>query len=303
MSGLQINKSKSECLLLQFETQVSNYNDSFLEIPIVQNVKVLGHYFGKDKIVCNYQNFYSKLIKLEKILNVWRQRDLTIFGKNILITSLINSQLLFNCQIESPPHDFIRMAEKIKKQFLWSGGVPKIAHNSLVGSYKEGGIQYKDLQTQIEAINIKLVTSLRSCKSNRSLLPLQWISTYFLNQSNIEDRNKNYYHSFIKNNLDIVCNCYFKLSRKNRWPGHPYYYDRLYSIQKLLADLPEDINDILSTPIWFNKFFGTKFDCEISKAGFNYIKDIVFNGKAINLCYLSHVRLKTVKKSSLLRIG
>ena len=44
--GLQINKSKSECLLLQFETQVSNYNDSFLEIPIVQNVKVLGHYFG-----------------------------------------------------------------------------------------------------------------------------------------------------------------------------------------------------------------------------------------------------------------
>ena len=117
ISGLQINRSKSECMILQFETHLANYEDIFLGIPIVDNVKVLGHYFGKNKLICTYQNFYSKLNKMERTLNIWKQGDLTIFVKNILITSLINSQLLYNAQIEIPPNDFIKMVESIKKRF------------------------------------------------------------------------------------------------------------------------------------------------------------------------------------------
>ena len=81
ISGLQINRSKSECLILQFETQVSSYNESCCGIPVVETVKVLGHYFGKNKIICNYQNFYSKIIKMEKVTNIWKQRNLTLIGK------------------------------------------------------------------------------------------------------------------------------------------------------------------------------------------------------------------------------
>ena len=72
ISGLQINRSKSECLILQFESQVANYEESIFGIPIVDDVKVLGHYFGKNKMVCNYQNFYSKLTKMEKIVSIWK---------------------------------------------------------------------------------------------------------------------------------------------------------------------------------------------------------------------------------------
>ena len=34
------------------------------------------------------------------------------------------------------------------------------------------------------------------------------------------------------------------------------------------------IENFLSIPIWFNRTLKTKFDTEISKAGFNFIKDI-----------------------------
>ena len=144
ISGLEVNKSKSECLLLDYEMGLSGINDDFLGIPIVHNLKILGHYYGKNKLICDFQNFYSKLEKMEKIMNIWKQRPLTIFGKNILINSLINSSFLFNAQIEIPPPDFIKLADKQNKNFLWAG-TPKIAHQSIIADYNEGGISYKDL--------------------------------------------------------------------------------------------------------------------------------------------------------------
>ena len=125
ISGLKINRSKSEFLILKFESLTANYEDTFLDIPVVDTVKVLGHYFGKNKLICDYQNFYSKLNIIEKVVNIWKQRDLTLFGKNTLITALINSKILYNSQIDIPPPEFLKSVEKLKKSFLWGGGFPK----------------------------------------------------------------------------------------------------------------------------------------------------------------------------------
>ena len=157
ISGLTINRTKSECIILKYESQISTYNDKFLDIPVVENVKVLGHYFGTNKIICNYQNFYCKLPKIEKLINIWKQRNLTLFGKNVLINSFLNSQILYNGQIEFPPPEFLKSFEILKKDFLWNGGTPKIAHNALIGSVQQGGIAYVDIREKFKALNIKLL--------------------------------------------------------------------------------------------------------------------------------------------------
>ena len=290
VSGLQINRSKSECLLLQHKAQASNYMEKCCGIPVVDIVKVLGHFFGKNKLVCDYQNFYSKIPKVEKIMHIWKQRNLTLFGKNILITTLINSQILFNAQIETPPPDFLKIIERLKKTFLWGGGTPKIANQSLIGSIEQGGINYKDLQIQIKSLNVKFVTTLFTCKSYRSLLPRHWISCFFESISNIKECDLSYYRNFMSN-LDIVTQFSFKLPRKNKWKGHPFYYECLDTIHKLNTELPNSINEFLSTPLWYNKFFNTRFDCHISKMGFNFIKDIVDKGNFLNIQSAQGLRL------------
>ena len=63
VSGLEVNRTKSECLLLDFEMNLGTHEDKFCGIPIVDNLKILGHFFGKNKTICEYQNFYSKIIK------------------------------------------------------------------------------------------------------------------------------------------------------------------------------------------------------------------------------------------------
>ena len=40
-SGLEVNRSKSECLLLSFEMNLNEYNEQFLGIPVVENLKVV----------------------------------------------------------------------------------------------------------------------------------------------------------------------------------------------------------------------------------------------------------------------
>ena len=80
-SGLEVNRSKSECLLLSFEMGLNKYSEHFSGIPVVQDLKVLGHYFGKNNLICNSQNFYRKLETMSKLFNIWRQRSLTVMGK------------------------------------------------------------------------------------------------------------------------------------------------------------------------------------------------------------------------------
>ena len=70
ISGLEVNRSKSECLILSYEVDLGENRGDFLGIPIVENLKVLGHFHGKSGLICNYQNFYIKLEKMKKILNM-----------------------------------------------------------------------------------------------------------------------------------------------------------------------------------------------------------------------------------------
>ena len=180
VSGLEVNKTKSECMILSFEMGLSGYREEFLGIPVVENLKILGHYHGKNETFCNFKIFYCKIEKMSKVLKMWKGRNLTLFGKNLLINALSNSLFIFNAQIEHPPKDFIKQVEVIHKEFLWSGAA-KIAHHTLIADYSKGGIKYKDLNDFISALSIKFLQKLPLNESafSHELLPIYWINDLF----------------------------------------------------------------------------------------------------------------------------
>ena len=69
---------------------------------------------------------------------MWKQRHLTLFGKKILIQTLINSLFIFNSQIEFPPTDFLPLVDKKCKQFLWDSQTAKVAHHSIIADAAKG---------------------------------------------------------------------------------------------------------------------------------------------------------------------
>ena len=63
-------------------------------------------------------NFFDKLGSLKKTLNMWSQRDLSIYGRINLIKTLALSKLVFICSVMETPKNFCKEVNKITFDFI-----------------------------------------------------------------------------------------------------------------------------------------------------------------------------------------
>ena len=161
------------------------------------------------------------------------------------------------------------------KQFLWDNGVAKIAHHSLIGDYSQGGIRYKDIEYLMLSINLKFLSRMKTNgrEHNGTALPRFWLMNLFHIPTKCESGLEEYWQQFFATQLNVL-DCKFKLPRKNKWKGHPYYFELLSTMEKLQEEYPSDIEALMSIPIWYNKMLGTQFCTTLSKVGFNFLRDI-----------------------------
>ena len=254
--------------------------NTVMGIPIVENLKIRGHFFGMNKMICDYQNYYSKLGKMDKIITMWRQRTLTIIGKNLLINSLMSSLFLFNAQIENPPTDFKKLVEAKNRSFLWDGGVSKISHDSLIGDYTQGGIRYKDIDSFILSVNMKFLFRIKSNElSNSTCLPRFWMLRMFGIPQQCNNAEQRYHKNFFCHSVDIL-QCNFKLPKKDNWKGHPFYWDLLVALEKLqVENEPNSFESVMSTSLWYNRDLGSTFNVDLANEGINFIRDLFYKKK------------------------
>ena len=132
---------------------------------------------------------------------------------------------------------------------------------------------------------------------NCFLLPKLWIKQLF----NISEEQDSYLNKYFCENMSIL-DCKIKVPRRGLWKGHSFYYDIMKSYEKLLENVPRSVEQIFSMPLWFNRFLNTKFDEDISKAGYNYVKDMFPGGTLIELKNLVDQRLRPNKKHKLITI-
>lgn len=60
----------------------------------------------------------TRIIKMEKLLKLWRMRRLTIEGK-VLITSCGNSKIVYLSLARAVPSSTIAQLDKIQIEFIW----------------------------------------------------------------------------------------------------------------------------------------------------------------------------------------
>ena len=147
----------------------------------------------------------------------------------------------------------------------------------------EGGIKYKDLNTFILSVNYKFLIRLKvNCSLNSTCLPRFWLMQLFKIPTEYGNDDLNYFHNFFSNELSIL-DCKMKVPMKASWKGHPFYFEILQSYEKCLEQMPKSLENMLSIPIWYNKFLGTKFNVKLSRAGYNYLKDLYIDGEPLAL--------------------
>ena len=106
------------------------------------SVYVLSIHFSSDRSKCQSLNFDKKLEDLEKILNTWKRRKLTLLRK--IVKSLGLSRLIYNASVLTLPDNFSKRVDKTILDFIWENKPHKIKTNTLIGDRNVGGLKMSE---------------------------------------------------------------------------------------------------------------------------------------------------------------
>ena len=154
-SGAKLNKSKSEAMWLG---AWRNRLDQPLGLTWVRKMKILGVFFG---VVNDEQdNWEPKLSKLDKMLNRWKSRSLSMIGKATIINILGMSKLLYLSQVLVTLKWVLERYSGLVWLFLWGSKIETIARKTLHCSVPRGGLGIVDFKAKGHVLRLASTVTL-----------------------------------------------------------------------------------------------------------------------------------------------
>lgn len=177
-SGLKLNKDKTIGLW------VGKLKTTKLEI--LHNVKftntyvkALGVYFGNDKCQCNILNWEDRISHCQSMINSWNKRKLTLFGKILIIKSMLLPKITYILQNLYKPKNTLEQLNTLLFKFLWKGKNDKIKRNTVIGHHLHGGLEMLDIDLFYKTLTLKWIKNLQNnYKANWKLIPLFFLNHY-----------------------------------------------------------------------------------------------------------------------------
>lgn len=266
VSGLKLNLSKTEGIWLNQNSIPTN----LVKIKwSVGPVKSLGVYFGLDTEKVQKLNWDNKLDKLQRLLSVWRKRDLTLYGKSVVINVIAMSQIFYIMSVTDTPNDIIKTLEAIIYSFLWSGKRDKVKRTCIISDYAKGGIKLFDIKSKLNTLSASWIKRI----VNPDFARWKIIPTTYLDH-------------FGRNLLIIKMN----FNSENIFPFmHDQYIPTFYKQMvinwhksNVISHTPMSLIDIKNEIIWGNRHILCNNNCALFMkkwidAGVIYIGDICNN--------------------------
>ena len=97
-------------------------------------------------------NFNLKINKMQTNLDIWRSRDLTLFGRVTIIKALGVSSLVYSASNLKVPKDIVNDVKGRLFIFLWKKKRDKIKREGLYQDYDKGGLRMTDIETMVKAL-------------------------------------------------------------------------------------------------------------------------------------------------------
>ena len=141
--------------------------------------RFLGIYLSYDKNGNNVHNFGRKMLKLQLKLDIWRTRDLALFGRVLIVKSLGISQLVYSIsKVEVPDYIVSTLKPKLFG-FLWKNKKDKIKRVGLYQNYERGGLSMTDVDSMIKELRLAWIPRLlRGGHQNWKSVPNYFFDKY-----------------------------------------------------------------------------------------------------------------------------
>ena len=161
-SGLKINAEKTQILTTSIQSK-SKITNEYPLFRIQDNLKILGITFYL-KPENNIKNWLHIIPKMKAIIQKHQNRNLTIYGKNQIIKTLIIPLTINIARIFPPTQNIIKEINSVIFNYLWLNYPYKqLARKKLIAEKQKGGISMIDIESKFSTCfveKIKFLTKL-----------------------------------------------------------------------------------------------------------------------------------------------
>ena len=116
-------------------------------------IKILGINFGNQ--VTEHDNWDPQINKFKRTLNRFKERDLTLRGKAVIVNSYIGAGISYLGSILPCDKETIKTIDNIIFDFYWSGKPDKIKRDTIRGQIDKGGTGLMNTEHKLKSLKIK----------------------------------------------------------------------------------------------------------------------------------------------------
>ena len=155
ISGLKLNKKKSVAMWIGANKFRLETDESITWVKNDETIKILGiHFNAKTEASLIQKNWEEQKMKIKETISRWSKRNLSLYGKNIILKTFILSKLNFIIQALFLPEKELADIDRILFKFLWKKNnsnqkaFEKIKRSTMCKDYNEGGLACISIKDQ-----------------------------------------------------------------------------------------------------------------------------------------------------------
>ena len=155
-SGLKLNASKTKAIWLgpwcDREDQPLNLN--WTKAP----VRTLGIFVSYDENANEKRNFTLKVQKLTTNLDIWRSRNLSLFGRVLITKSLGIPHLIYSKSMLVTPPEIVSSVTTSLFDFIWCKKPDKIKRQVMYQDYVDGGLRVPNMEVMAKSLKLAWIS-------------------------------------------------------------------------------------------------------------------------------------------------
>ena len=238
---------------------------------VLDTIKILGTHFSYNEKLKEERNFCLIIANIQRVLKLWKLRNLTLEGKILIFKTLALSKIIFQAFVTPIPIYVVTELEKIQKSFLWENSTSKIKHDTLCNDYKYGGLKNVDIRKKIISLQCSWIKRLYDDSFHEwKIIPLHLISRTF-GKSFIFHSNLSFKKKLVK--------------------SFPSFYKKIrLNWKTFFPKTPETPSSILSQFLWYNIYIqideGNVHLSRFSQNNLNFVSQLFNTNNSIKMWHL-----------------
>jgi len=155
-SGLKLNVDKTEILKLGPIARTEEKLCPEFNICWKNNyVRLLGIFLCNDTANMYEMNFEKKIGTARTVVNIWNQRNLTMYGKSLIVKTFILSQFMYQVTVLPTLTSKIDKAiNNITFPFLWNNKPDKIKRTVICSNTEMGGLKFPNMSYYLQSTKL-----------------------------------------------------------------------------------------------------------------------------------------------------